>query len=422
MQDSDPRQQDTIAPTRSPSRTTRLPPILLALGHRNFRLYALGQCVSLIGTWLQRIAMGWLAYRLSDSVWILGLVGFCSQAAVFFIAPFAGVLGDRGNKRTWIAVLQVFMLFQALALAVLAWSGFIQSWHLVAIATALGVATAFDAPLRQALLADLVEEKAHLPNAIALNSLLVNLARVAGPALAGVLVAAFGEAICFALNAASFLLIIYALSRMQFHTAAAPAPRSGYWDSLAEGGRYVMRQPEIRRSLGLVAAVSWCICPYIALMPVFAVKALHGDANTLGTLLAASGAGTIIGTLYLAARRSPTGLHRVVETAAGVSGVAMAVFAWCASLPPALLLIGLAGCGMMIAAAGANTAVQSGAADAMRGRVASFYIMAFIGVAPFGTLASSAIAEAIGIRNTFLLNGALCCAAALLARRQRVRT
>jgi MFS family permease len=390
-----------------------MPPTLRALEHRNFRLYALGQGVSLIGTWLQRVAMGWLAYRLSNSISLLGMIGFCSQGAVFFIAPFAGVLGDHGNKRKLITIIQYIMLAQAVVLTVLTWFELIKLWHLLLLALTLGIASAFDAPLRQAMLTSLVSDNAHLPNAIALNSLLVNVARVAGPVIAGLVVAAFDEASCFALNTLLFVAIIVAQSQIDWQETRPAETGIHYWYSFMEGGRYVLQIAPIRTGFVLVCAVSWCIAPYATLMPVFARDILEGDATLLGRLLGASGMGTIAGTLYLAGRRSTRGLAGVIAVAACLAGVAMCIFALTAAMLPALLAMGLVGCGMTVATAGTNTVFQSFAPAEMRGRIASFYIMAFIGVAPFGALASAAIADQTGIRSAFFLNGVACCMAAL---------
>ncbi len=401
---------------------SRLPPILRAMEHRNFRLYAFGQGVSLIGTWLQRVAMGWLPYRLSGSISLLGMIGFCSQGALFFIAPFAGILGDHANKRKLITVIQFIMLGQAVVLTLLTWLGAIKPWHLLILALTLGIASAFDAPLRQAMLANLVPDKTHLPNAIALNSLLVNVARVAGPALAGVVVAAFDEATCFALNTLSFVAIIVALWRIEWSDTQPAADSINYWHSFMEGGRYVAEITPIRTGFVLICAVSWCIAPYVTLMPVFAKDVLGGEATLLGILLAAAGVGTIAGTLYLAARRSANGLGGVIAFAAGLSGISMCVFAVTTAMLPALLALCLVGCGMTVAAAGTNIIFQSLAPAEMRGRIASFYIMAFIGVAPFGTLASAAIADQTGIRFAFFLNGVACCIAALWFKSQSARS
>jgi len=356
--------------------------------------------------------MGWLAYRLSGSIWILGLVGFCSQAAVFFLAPFAGILADRGGKKPLIGKLQYVMLAQAAVMSLLAWSGYIQAWHIVMLSLVLGVTSAFDAPLRQAMLADLVNDKEHLSNAIALNSLLVNIARVAGPALAAIVVKSFGEAACFALNALSFAAIIAALSRMRW-TESPPLRKSGYWASFVEATGYGWNTPNIRDGLLLVAAVSWCISPYVTMMPVFVKDSLGGDVELLGHLMSAAGAGTIAGTLYLAGRRNNRGLTLVVAAGAAASGGAMCVFAWSSTAWIALCLMFAAGGGMTVAAAGTNTMVQSTTASHVRARIASFYITAFIGVAPFGTIATAAAAEAVGIRMALCINGGLCCTAAL---------
>src|SRR5256885_12842098 len=382
-----------------------LPSIVRALTHRNFRLYAMGQGVSLIGTWLQQVAMGWLAYRLSGSAWLLGLIGFCSNIAIFVLAPLAGILSDRGNKRTLITLTQAVMLGQAVLLAVLTASGLVQVWHIVALALVLGVASAFDLPLRQSLLVDLVEDKTHLPNAIALNSFMVNTARVLGPAMAGVLVAAFGEAMCFELNAASFVFVLIALWRMRWPAGQAQHAHPGFWESWREGARYAFGFLPIRVNLILLAVVAWTITPYTSLMPVFAKDVYGGDAHTLGLLLSAAGVGALAGSLYLAGRATVRGLYRVIPIAAGVGGACMFAFAWCRFLPLALVLMLFVGAGVIMAAASTNTILQTIVDPDKRGRLMSFYTMSFFGVAPFGNLAAGALVNTVGEQVTFACNG-----------------
>lgn len=389
-----------------------LPSLFRALTHRNFRLYAAGQSLSLIGTWLQQVAMGWLAYRISGSAVLLGLIGFCSNVAIFVLAPLGGILSDHGDKRRFITLMQSVMLAQALLLALLTFAGIIQVWHLVALALVLGVASAFDLPLRQSLLVELVADKTHLPNAIALNSFMVNIARIIGPALAGVLVAAFGEAVCFALNALSFVCVLIALWRLQWPAMQASRTHPGFWESWREGVRYAFGFLPIRFNLTLLALIAWTLAPYSTLMPVFAKDVYGGDAHTLGLLLSSAGVGALAGTLYLAGRATVRGLYRVIPAAAAGAGLALFTFAWSRSLPLAVVLLFFVGGGIIMAAASTNTILQTIVDHDKRGRLMSFYTMSFLGVAPFGNLAAGALVSAIGEKATFALNGMICVLAA----------
>jgi MFS family permease len=384
-----------------------------ALRHANFRRFFVGQGLSLIGTWLQQVAMGWVTWRLSGSAFLLGVVAFCSNVGILALGPFAGVIADRVNRRSALFVTQSLLLAQAIVLALLAAIGHLQVWHLIACALWLGVVSAFDVPLRQSLYVHLVDDRADLPNAIALNSLLVNSARVVGPALAGALLAAAGEAVCFALNALSFVAVIVAISLLHWPRETIPEPpRGGYWESWKEGARYALGFVPVRALLIVVAVVAWTVTPYASLMPIYAGKIYGGGAHTLGFLLSAAGIGALATTTYLASRTTIRGLGRVIAAAAAVGGLALAAFAWLTVFPLALLLLALVGGGVILAAASANTIIQTVVDDRLRGRVAGFYTMAFLGVAPLGNLAAGALAKAIGVQATFALNGVICAVAA----------
>ncbi|HET9047091.1 MAG TPA: MFS transporter, partial [Casimicrobiaceae bacterium] len=265
-----------------------------ALRHRNFRLFFIGQGLSNVGTWLQQVAMGWLTYRLSGSAWLLGVVAFSANAGMLVFGTWAGVLADRVHRRRALYLTQSLMLLQAVVLATLTALGYIQVWHLIALALFLGIVSSFDIPVRQSLYVYLIDDRADLPNAIALNSFLVNAARVIGPALAGVLLAIVSEAACFALNALSFAAVIIAVARMKFPREPGAAARaSGWWSSWLEGFRYASRHPPARALLALVAALAWTITPYSSLMPIYAKDVYGGGPHTLGFLLAAAGAGAL---------------------------------------------------------------------------------------------------------------------------------
>ncbi len=385
-----------------------------ALRHANFRRFFIGQGLSLVGTWLQQVAMGWVTYRLTDSAFLLGAVAFCSNIGILALGPFAGVLADRVDRRAALYVTQALLLLQAVVLAVLSATGLLAVWHLIACALWLGIVSAFDVPLRQALYVHLVDDRADLPNAIALNSFLVNGARVVGPAIAGILLSVVSEAACFALNALSFVAVIIAISRLRWPHATAPErSTASFWSSWKEGARYSFGFAPVRALLTLVAVVAWTITPYSSLMPIYAAKIFGGGAHTLGFLLSAAGAGALASTGYLASRRTIRGLGRVIAAAAALAGIALVAFSHLTILPVALALMALVGGGVILAAASANTIIQTIVEDRMRGRVAGFYTMAFLGVAPIGNLVAGALARGIGVETTFALNGALCALSAL---------
>ena len=311
-----------------------------ALRYRNFRLFFVGQGLSVMGTWLQQVAMGWLTYRLSGSAWLLGVVAFCGSAGILFFGTFAGVVADHVHRRRALRVTQSLALVQAVVLAALTWSGLVAVWHLIVLALWLGMVSAFDVPLRQSLWVHLVDDRADLPNAIALNSFLVNAARVVGPAIAGLLLAVASEAVCFALNALSFVAVIVAISRMRWPREPGPEPwHGGFWAKWVEGYRFVSGFAPARALLLLVAALSWTISPYSSLMPVYAKDIFGGGPQTLGFLLAAAGAGALASTLYLASRATVRGLGRVIAGAALACGLALAAFAYVPVFPLALVLM-----------------------------------------------------------------------------------
>ena len=389
-----------------------------ALRHRNYRLFFIGQGLSLIGTWLQQVAMGWLVYRLTGSAWLLGVVAFCANVGILLFSNLAGVLADRIDRRRGLLTTQSLMLLQAVVLAVLVAFNLIQTWHLVVLALWLGTCSAFDLPMRQSMYVHFVADRGDLANAIALNSMLVNTARVVGPAVAGLLLAWTGEAACFALNALSFIAVIAAITKMHWPRDIRPAASSGWWASWVEGVRYAYGLKPVRALLVLVASLAWTISPYTSLMPVYAKDIFGGGPHTLGYLLSAAGFGALVSTAYLASRATVRGLGRVILYASVGSGLALLAFAYMRIYPVALLLLVFVGGGTILAAASANTILQTIVDDRLRGRVASFYTLAFLGVAPLGNLAAGAIASVLGTPFTFALNGALAVFAALWFRQR----
>jgi MFS family permease len=393
-----------------------LPRTFRALAHRNFRLFFTGQGLSLIGTWLQQVAMGWLTYRLTNSAFLLGVVAFSANVGILLFGNLAGVLAARIDRRRGLLTTQSLMLAQAVVLAVLVAFGWIQTWHLIVLALWLGTCAAFDTPLRQSAYVHFIADRGDLGNAIALNSMLVNTARVVGPALAGLLLGLAGEAACFALNALSFLAVIVAISKMDWPADVRTAVATGWWASWIEGARYARSLEPVRTLLVLVAALAWTIAPYSSLMPVYAKDIFGGGPHTLGYLLSAAGLGALVSTLHLAHRATVRGLGRVILFAVATSGAGLAAFAYMRVYPVALLLLVFVGGGTILAAASANTILQTIVDDRLRGRVAAFYTLAFLGVAPLGNLAAGAIASAMGTPFAFALNGALAMLAALWYR------
>ncbi len=383
------------------------PVLLRSLRHREFRYYFLGQLVSLHGTWMQNVAQAWLVYRLTQSSLMLGLVSFCALIPVLLFGLFGGVMADRLPRGKLFFAAQTIAMLQALLLAALTLAGHIQVWQIMALAFFLGVVHAFEMPARHVLIAQLVPHS-DLGNAIALNSGMFNMARFIGPALAGVLVGWLGEGWVFFLNGASFIGVLGALYVAGIMGLGAPPRQSTARDHLLEGLRFAWRDRPIREALLMLAAVSLAGVPYMVLMPVFAGDIFLGGARTLGLLLGAAGAGSLLGALRLAQRTNPTGLDRVISSAALSAGVALLIFAltpilWLAL--PMLLLIGLS---LTTLVASINTFIQNQVPDVLRGRVMALFSVTFIGIAPLGNLLAGALAHWLGVQTTVVACGAVC--------------
>ena len=378
-----------------------------ALRHRNYRLFFGGQGVSLIGTWMTRVATGWLVYRLTGSAFLLGLVSFAGQIPILILGPFAGVWVDRLNRHRVLVVTQILSMLESFALAGLALSGTITVTQIILLNLFQGAVNSFDMPARQAFVIEMVEDRADLPNAIALNSSLVNAARLVGPSVAGLLIAAVGEGYCFLLDGISYIAVIASLLAM---TVGAWTPRrhEPVLTELREGWNYIRGFRPIWAILLLLAVISLVGMPYTALMPIFAGKILHGGANTFGFLMGAAGVGALIGAVTLAARRSVLGLGRVIPMTAAGFGASLIAFSASRMLWLSLLLLVVTGFSFMQQMASSNTILQTISEDSKRGRVMSFYAMAFQGVAPFGSLAAGAVASRIGAPLTLMIGGAIC--------------
>jgi len=399
------------ARTKAP---TGLAFMLRALQHKNYRLFFSGQSVSLIGTWMTRIATSWLVYRLTNSALLLGVVGFAGQMPSFLLGPFAGVLVDRWNRHRLLVVTQILAMLQSLALGILTLTGRINIWQVIALSLFQGVINAFDMPARQAFVVEMVDRREDLANAIALNSSMVNAARLLGPSIGGVIIAAVGEAWCFMLDGISYLAVIASLLAMKI-TPRMTGPRkdANTWQQFREGWTYVSGFAPIRKILLLLAIVSLVGMPYTVLMPLFANEILHGGPNTLGLLMAASGVGALTGALFLAARKNVLGLGRFIPLSAGLFGAGLIAFAFSRTLWLSLPLMVITGLGFMIQMATSNTLLQTVVDEDKRGRVMSFYTMAFMGTAPFGSLLAGSAAEHIGAPYTLMLGGLGCILGAL---------
>lgn len=382
--------------------------VLRALKHRNYRLFFGGQGISLIGTWMTRVATGWLVYRLTGSAFLLGLVSFASQIPILFLGPFAGVWVDRLNRHRVLVITQILSMLESFALAWLALGRVINVQEIVFLNLFQGAVNAFDMPARQALVIEMVEDPEDLGNAIALNSSLVNAARLIGPSLAGMIIAVVGEGYCFLIDGFSYLAVIASLLAMVVIAKVSQHQHPSVLSELREGWNYVRGSPPIRSILLLLTLISLVGMPYTTLMPIFAAQILHGGAHTLGFLMGAIGVGAMIGALRLAARESVLGLGRVLPMTAAGFGAGLVAFSASHQLWLSLLLLVATGFCFMQQMAASNTILQTIAEDDKRGRVMSFYSMAFQGVAPFGSLAAGIAASRIGAPYTLMIGGTLC--------------
>ncbi len=387
--------------------------MLRSLRSRNYRLFFFGYGLSLIGSWMTLIARAWLAYRLTQSPFLLGLIGFLGQIPNFFLAPIAGVLLERWDRRKVIIFTQFTAMTLALTLSLLFFAGWLTFPLLALISLLQGLNNSFDMPARQTFVVEMVEKKEDLGSAIALNSTLVNGSRMIGPSVGGLMIAAFGEGICFLLDGLSYIFILASLFAMRIEGRKKEERKRKIWPELKEGFRYVLDSPVIRSALLMVALISVMGMPYTVLMPIFATKVLHGGPHALGFLMAAIGVGALGGGFFLASFRSGERLGKVIAAAAGVFGCGLIAFSLSRSLFLSLGLLLFAGFGMMVGTAGSNTLLQTVVEDDKRARVMSFYALAFMGMAPIGSLLSGSLANWIGAPATVGLGGVSCILASL---------
>ena len=384
-----------------------------ALRHRNFQLFFFGQSISLIGTWMTRLATTWLVYRLTHSALLLGIVTFAGQIVSFAVGPFAGVWVERLNRRKLLVWTQAAAAFQSLAMAVLTLAHIINLWEIIALATLQGLINAFDMPARQSFHVQMVEDRADLSNAIAINSSMANGARLIGPAIAGLVIAAIGEGGCFLIDGLSYFAVIASLLLMRIKPANIPRNATPMLDQILEGWDYVRNFRPIRTILLLFSLVSLMGYSWSVILPIFAAQLLHGGAATLGWLTAASGIGALLSALSLAVRKSVLGLTRMLQIATGVLGSALILFGKSHTMWLSLVLMAFVGFGMIQAASVSNTIIQSLVPEDKRARVMSYYTMAFFGAAPFGSLLAGALAHLIGAPHTVIITGTFCVAGSL---------
>jgi MFS family permease len=385
-----------------------------ALRHRNFRLYFTGQSISLIGTWITRIATSWLVYRLTGSAFLLGVVGFAGQIPTFLLAPFAGVIVERMDRRRLLVLTQVLAGFQSLMLAALTLAKVITIHEILALSVFQGLINAFDMPGRQSFLVQMVSpdgakpDKTDLSNAIALNSSIVNLARLVGPAIAGFIIAAVGEGWCFLIDGVSYISVVASLLMMRLTRSVSERPTASMLGQLKEGWSYVIGFKPIRTILSLFALISLMGMPFMVLMPVFAAQVLHGGPHTLGFLTGASGVGALVSAISLAIRKSVRGLTTMIQISAFCFGGGLILFGLSRHLALSLVVLLITGFGMMQGLAASNTVIQTLVPEDKRGRVMSYYTMAFVGMAPFGSLLAGALAHRFGAPHTVMITGSAC--------------
>jgi MFS family permease len=382
---------------------------LRALKHKNFRLYFVGQGLSVIGTWVQRIALTWLVYRLTNSAFLLGVVGFAGQIPLLIVTPFAGVFADRLDKHKILIYTQALSMLQAFVLAFLVLANMILVWEIIVLSIIQGIFDAIDMPTRQSFMVEMVgNNRDDLSNAIAMNSSMVNSARLIGPAIAGILISLFGEGWCFLLNAISFIAVIISLLKMDVTHKIIPLKNKNAFKELKEGINYAFGFAPIKALLLLLTLVSFMGTPIRILAPVFVKNFFNGGADMFGFFMGASGLGALTGAIYLMNRKSVLGLGKIIAYATIAFSVGLVAFALSHVILISILFMFITGLGMMIELAGSNTLLQTLVEDNKRGRVMSLYAMSFRGIAPFGSLLAGAAAGLIGASLTLVIGGTFC--------------
>jgi MFS family permease len=391
-----------------------LPPSLRALRYYNFRLYFLGQAISLIGTWMQRIAVSWLIYKMTHSAFMLGLVGFAGQIPILLLSPYAGAYVDRHSRYRTLLFTQIASMVQAGLLTFMVMYGHSTVLGIILLSVMLGIINAFDTPSRQSFMIVLVQKREDLPNGIALNSSMVTLARLLGPAAAGILLSSFGEATCFLINFLSFIAVIGSLFFMKIKVPERKKNEEPIWKGLQEGYSYLRQSLGLRSAILLMALTSLLVMPYSTLFPVYAQTIFKGNVTTFSWLNSISGLGALIGAIYMANLKSGTNLLKLIAFSSLLLVVSLIIFSYMHSLYIALFFIMIGETGMLAQIAATNTFVQTNVDERMRGRVLSYYVMAFLGMQPIGSLIIGLVAHIIGAQLTVLLEGVAGAIAVLL--------
>jgi MFS family permease len=385
-----------------------------SLKYRNYRLFFSGQSVSLIGTWMQRIAIPWFVYSMTDSALLLGIVAFASYIPTFLLAPIAGAIIDRWDRYKVLVISQVLLMLQAFSLAALYFTGTAEVWNVIMLTVLMGAINAFDLPARHSFVIDMVEGGKDLNNAIALNSVMFNAARLVGPSIAGMIILVSNEGICFLLNGISFLFVITSLLMMRIGPRTSLVKRKDVWSEMKEGFSYAFRFPPVRDIIILLALMNLMGVPYIILLPVFASTVLGGGSTIYGFLMGATGVGALVATLYLASRKSPDGLVRMIAVSSALFGLAIIVFSLTRAFALSMAMVFFVGLWMMMNNTSTNTVLQTISDDDKRGRVMSFYAMAMMGATPIGSLLLGALADRIGAPLALAIGGFMCVIGALV--------
>jgi MFS family permease len=386
-----------------------------ALAHRNFRLFFIGQGISLVGTWMQNVGEGWLILTLTNSPFYVGLTAALSAVGVLLFSLYAGVIADRTDKRRFIILMQIAFMLEAFTVSILVWTGVVAVWQVLLLATLLGIASAFDIPMRQSFVVEMVG-KDDLMNAIALNSSLFNAARVVGPAIAGLLIGAVGIAWCYFLNGLSYIAVIAGLLMMRLPPNPEPPKAASAWTGFREVLAYLRDDRRVRTLMVLTAVLSVFGFPYIAMMPVFARDVLHRGAQGYGALTSSIGIGAVIGALAIAWRSARIRARgRLMLVGGAAFGILLMLFAASRSLGLSMALLGLAGFAMIVNNALGNTLLQTTAPDHLRGRIMGFYSFVFVGMAPFGAFLFGVVAEHVGVPTTIAAGGAIVALSVMIA-------
>lgn len=378
---------------------------LRAFSYRNYRLFFTGQLISVTGSWMQSVALSWLIYRLTNSPLMLGVVPFATMLPAFIVTPFAGLFADRFDKRKLIIAANSLAALQALALAGLSFAGMIQPWHIIALGTVLGIANGLEMTSRHSFVPEMVEKKQDLVNAISLNSALFNTARLVGPSVAGLVLAATGEGVCFLINALSYIAIIIAMAMIKVKEKNARGPGKGALQELSEGLKYAFLNGPMRSTIILMAFVSLAVNSCFVLLPVVAKQTLSGGPQLFGLLMSCMGAGALSGAVYMAMRKDVKHLGVTMISGVLTMGVFITAASFTRAVLPACVCIFIAGAGMMLHMASSNTLLQTLAQDEKRGRIMSFYVMSFTGFGMAGNLLAGWLAKLTDVRSTFLVYG-----------------